>query len=49
MVGGPTVIEACDEQPAAFVPVTVLVVNAEVVELTTAPLVLLNVEDAFQL
>ena len=47
MVGGPTVIEACDEQPAAFVPVTVQVVNAEAVEFTTAPVVLLNVDDSF--
>ena len=47
-VGGPTVMLACEEHPAAFVPVTVYVVKMEAVELTTSPVVLFSVGDAFQ-
>jgi hypothetical protein len=46
--GGPTVILACEAHPSAFVPVTVYVVKVEAVELTTAPVVLFSVGDAFQ-
>ena len=48
IVGGPTVTVACEEHPAAFVPVTVYVVNVDAVEFTTAPLVLDSVGDEFQ-